>query len=402
MADSKALEEAIELIKKATETDNEQKYEEALPLYSKAIELFLQVYKDKAKNLRLREVIKRKCEQYLERAEAIKQIVSGKQMVSGSDGTAVRVTKEDESAGGGTWKDEKEKPKNTFDVGNVVHGLKPNVKWEDVAGLQQAKEVLMETVILPLKFPQLFNGRRRPLGRGILLYGPPGTGKTYLAKAVATEADSTLFSLETSCLMSPWIGDGERIIRDVFKLARANNPAIIFIDELDSICGARSDCENETTHRHLTELLVQMGADNHGIVVLGATNAPWELNAAVRRRFEKRIYIPLPDEEAKRRVFELNIARVPCNLTAEELNQLAKCTEGYSGVDISIVVREAMMMPIRKVQIATHFKKVLGPKPSDPTEVVDDLYTPCIKIQMQRKCHGWKYQEINCAPSLLL
>ena len=132
-----------------------------------------------------------------------------------------------------------------------------------------------------------------------------------------------------------------------------------------------------------------MGADNHGIVVLGATNAPWELNAAVRRRFEKRIYIPLPDEEARRRVFELNIARVPCNLTAEELNQLAKCTEGYSGADISIVVREAMMMPIRKVQIATHFKKVLGPKLSDPTEVVDDLYTPCSPQDPDAKEMSW-------------
>ena len=175
--------------------------------------------------------------------------------------------------------------------------------------------------------------------------------------------------------MSPWIGDGERIIKDVFALARANHPAIIFIDELDSIC---SVSEHEATRRLKTELLVQMGvADNHGIVVLGATNAPWELDGAIRRRFEKRVYIPLPEEEARRRVFELNIGKAPSDLTDENLNQLAKMTEGYSGSDICVVVREALMMPIRRVQMATHFKKVRGPSPTDPTIVVDDLYTPC-------------------------
>ncbi|KAL5467314.1 hypothetical protein EMCRGX_G031526, partial [Ephydatia muelleri] len=154
--------------------------------------------------------------------------------------------------------------------------------------------------------------------------------------------------------------------------------AVIFIDEVDSLCSARSDGENESIRRIKTEFLVQMqgvGIDNDGILVLGATNIPWGLDAAIRRRFEKRIYIPLPEEEARRRLFELNIGNVLGDIKPEDLSKLAQKTEGYSGADISIVVREALMMPIRKVPIATHFKKVRGPKPSDPTQVVEDLYT---------------------------
>ena len=180
--------------------------------------------------------------------------------------------------------------------------------------------------------------------------------------------------------MSKWLGESERLVKNLFELARANKPAIIFIDEVDSLCGARSDGENDATRRIKTEFLVQMqgvGIDNDGILVLGATNIPWGLDAAIRRRFEKRIYIPLPEEMPRRRMFELNIGNTPCDLKPEDLNQLAKMTEGYSGADISIVVREALMMPIRKVQTATHFKKVRGPNPTNPNEIVDDLNTPC-------------------------
>ena len=169
-------------------------------------------------------------------------------------------------------------------------------------------------------------------------------------------------------------------MKNLFELARANKPAIIFIDEVDSLCSTRSDTENDATRRIKTEFLVQMqgvGVDNNGVLILGATNVPWGLDAAIRRRFEKRIYIPLPEEGPRRHLLELSIGNTACDLTAEDLNQLAKRTEGYSGADINIVVREALMMPIRKVQIVTHFKNVRGPKPSDPTVEVDDLYTPC-------------------------
>lgn len=185
----------------------------------------------------------------------------------------------------------------------------PNVKWDDVAGLDAAKESLKEAVILPIKFPHLFTGKRTPW-RGILLYGPPGTGKSYLAKAVATEAKSTFFSVSSADLVSKWMGESERsvcsvrsyvphkvlltmvpsnlrLVRQLFTMAREQKPAIIFIDEVDSLCGTRGEGESEASRRIKTEFLVQMngvGNDDTGVLVLGATNIPWQLDNAIKRR----------------------------------------------------------------------------------------------------------------------
>lgn len=257
---------------------------------------------------------------------------------------------------------------------------RPNVKWSDVAGLEGAKEALKEAVILPIKFPHLFTGKRTPW-RGILLFGPPGTGKSYLAKAVATEANnSTFFSISSSDLVSKWLGESEKLVKNLFQLARENKPSIIFIDEIDSLCGSRSENESEAARRIKTEFLVQMqgvGVDNDGILVLGATNIPWVLDSAIRRRFEKRIYIPLPEAHARAAMFRLHLGSTQNSLTEADFQELGRKTDGYSGADISIIVRDALMQPVRKVQSATHFKKVRGPSRADPNCIVNDLLTPC-------------------------
>ncbi|MCP9260136.1 Vacuolar protein sorting 4 [Dirofilaria immitis] len=202
--------------------------------------------------------------------------------------------------------------------------------------------------------------------RGILLFGPPGTGKSYIAKAVATEANNSTFS---------------QLVKQLFEMAREHKPSIIFIDEIDSLCSSRSDTESESARRIKTEFLVQMqgvGNDMEGILVLGATNIPWVLDAAIRRRFEKRIYIPLPEANARKDMFKLHVGKnTPHSLTEQDFKTLAERTEGFSGYDISIVVREALMQPIRKVQTATHFKHVSGPSPSNCNVIVHDLLTPC-------------------------
>ena len=258
---------------------------------------------------------------------------------------------------------------------------KPNVSWDDVAGLETAKEALKEAVILPIKFPHLF--RNIDPWKGILLYGPPGTGKSFLAKAVATEADACFFSVSSSDLVSKWLGESEKLVRNLFEMARERKPSIIFIDEVDSLCSSREGgggSGNDSTSRIKTEFLVQMqgvGKDQDGVLVLGATNIPWALDSAIRRRFEKRIYIPLPGEAARARIFQLNVGDCPCHLKKKHYKKLARMTEGYSGADISVIVRDAMFQPIRKVQTATHFKTIRAPSPKDENVLMDDMLTPC-------------------------
>jgi len=215
------------------------------------------------------------------------------------------------------------------------------------------------------------------------LFDVAGTGKSYLAKAVATEADSTFFSISSSSLMSKWMGDSEKLVRTLFEKAREQKPSIIFVDEIDSLCSSRSDNESESSRRVKTEFLVQMdgvGSDSDGILVLGATNIPWGLDSAIRRRFERRIYIPLPTVGARDVIFRLNSSKTPNSVTAEEWRSLAERTEGFSGADIAIVVRDALMHPVRKVNGATHFKVVSGPNPEYPDDASkyrDDWLTPC-------------------------
>jgi len=381
MAVSATLQKAIDLVTKATEEDRNKNYEEALKLYESGIEYFLHALKYETQGEKAKDSIRGRCTQYLERAEKLKDYLKNgknkKKPVKTGESNSKNDDKKNDSDDDGDDPEAK-KLQNKLEGAIVVE--KPCVKWSDIAGLEGAKEALKEAVILPIKFPHLFTGKRIPW-KGILLFGPPGTGKSYLAKAVATEANnSTFFSVSSSDLVSKWLGESEKLVKNLFELARQHKPSIIFIDEVDSLCSSRSDNESESARRIKTEFLVQMqgvGTDNEGILVLGATNIPWVLDAAIRRRFEKRIYIPLPEEHARLIMLKQNLGNTYHLLTEADLKTLATKTEGYSGADISIVVRDALMQPVRKVQTATHFKRISGPSRADPNVIVNDLLTPC-------------------------
>lgn len=365
------LTKGIELIQKAIDLDTATQYDEAYTSYYNGLDYLMLALKYE-KNPKSKELIRAKFTEYLNRAEQLKQHLESeeetkKANASGggsiSSSGAKKVSNDDES-------DDSKKLRGA--LSGAILTEKPNVKWEDIAGLEGAKEALKEAVILPVKFPHLFKGNRKPTS-GILLYGPPGTGKSYLAKAVATEANSTFFSISSSDLVSKWMGESERLVKQLFAMARENKPSIIFIDEVDALTGQRGDGESEASRRIKTELLVQMngvGSDSDGVLVLGATNIPWQLDSAIRRRFEKRIYIPLPDLAARTKMFELNVGETPCSLSKEEFRTLGQMTEGYSGSDIAVAVKDALMQPIRKIQMATHFKNVSD----DPEE---RKLTPC-------------------------
>jgi vacuolar protein-sorting-associated protein 4 len=362
------LNKGIELVQKAIEADNATRYDEAYGLYFNGLDYLMLAIKYE-KNPRAKELIRTKFTEYLSRAEQLKEHLDKKDKEVESNNAGSGATKGKKSASGEDGDDDDSETKKLRGaLSGAILSEKPDVKWEDIAGLDLAKEALKEAVILPVKFPHLFTGKRKPLS-GILLYGPPGTGKSYLAKAVATEANSTFFSVSSSDLVSKWMGESERLVKQLFNMARENKPSIIFIDEVDALCGPRGEGESEASRRIKTELLVQMngvGNDASGVLVLGATNIPWQLDAAIRRRFEKRIYIALPDKEARTRMFELNVGTTPCELTNKDYKLLGEMTEGYSGADIAVVVKDALMQPIRKIQSATHFKRI-----------EDDKLTPC-------------------------
>ena len=255
-------------------------------------------------------------------------------------------------------KKEEDKLKNQ--ISSVLIKESPKIKWDDIAGLKKAKEALKEAVILPLKFPQLFQEKRKPW-KGILLYGPPGTGKSFLAKAAATETGSKFYSVSASNVVSKWMGESEKLIKGLFDLARENKPSVIFIDEIDSVLSSRSDNDNDATRRLKTEFLIQMqgvGNDDDGILVLGDTNIPWALDPAVRRRFQKKIYISLPDFNARKLMFKLNLDDTECEVTDNEFEILSKMTEGYSGSDIANLTQDAIYGPLRKCQITKYFKYI--------------------------------------------
>lgn len=357
---SEFLNKGIDLVQKAIEADTATRYEEAYKLYYNGLDYLMLALKYE-KNQKSKELIKSKFTEYLSRAEQLKEHLEKQLGLAGSSAEAsasgsTKAKKLGDDADG----DDADTKKLRGALAGAILAEKPNVKWSDIAGLETAKDALKEAVILPVKFPHLFTGNRRPTA-GILLFGPPGTGKSFLAKAVATEANLTFFSVSSSDLVSKWMGESERLVKQLFTMARENKPAIIFIDEVDALCGPRGEGESEASRRIKTELLVQMngvGNDTSGVLVLGATNIPWQLDAAVRRRFERRIYIALPDLEARKRMFELNIGDVPCECSQQDLRVLAEMTDGYSGHDIAVVVRDALMQPIRKIQQATHFKRV--------------------------------------------
>eukprot|EP00771_Trimastix_marina_P002366 gnl/Trimastix_PCT/3496.p1 GENE.gnl/Trimastix_PCT/3496~~gnl/Trimastix_PCT/3496.p1 ORF type:complete len:547 (-),score=68.79 gnl/Trimastix_PCT/3496:196-1836(-) len=231
-----------------------------------------------------------------------------------------------------------------------------NVDWEQIAGLQTAKDALFEAATLPFIIPNYFTGLRRPW-RGVLLFGPPGTGKTLLAKAVATQCNTTFFNVHLSTVTSKWRGDSEKMISTLFKMARFYAPSVIFIDEVDALMSSRGGgSEHEASRRVKSEILTQMdgvdtepgeGEERKVVVVLAATNYPWDLDEALRRRFEKRVYIPLPDQSSREELLGINMQSLAMDESVQ-MNALAQKMEGYSGADITNVCRDASMMKMRR------------------------------------------------------
>ncbi|KAF2704348.1 AAA-domain-containing protein [Pleomassaria siparia CBS 279.74] len=246
----------------------------------------------------------------------------------------------------------------------VVQG--DEVHWDDVAGLEIAKSALKEAVVYPFLRPDLFMGLREP-ARGMLLFGPPGTGKTMLARTVATESKSTFFAISASSLTSKFLGESEKLVRALFALAKMLAPSIIFVDEIDSLLSSRSSGEHEATRRIKTEFLIQWSdlakaaagreqserdkqrGDASRVLVLAATNLPWAIDEAARRRFVRRQYIPLPEDHVRKTQLKTLMSHQKHELSEDDIDRLVSLTDDFSGSDITALAKDAAMGPLRSL-----------------------------------------------------
>ncbi|MCH8906928.1 MAG: ATP-binding protein [Candidatus Heimdallarchaeota archaeon] len=327
---------AKSLAEKAVNADNAASYGEALEFYLQSSEILLEMTKFTS-NPRLVKTYESRAKEYIARARALKPRVAKKKTIkSGRDGES---------------DDEDDKLYDSLE--DAIVSEKPDVTLADVAGLRAAKQALREAIVLPLLRPDLFTGSRQPWS-GILLHGPPGCGKTMIAKATAGDVEATFFNISAATLMSKYLGESEKLVKRLYEIAKEKQPSIIFIDEVDSLTQTRSEGENDATRRVKTQLLTSMeglaSAKSDRVVTIGATNVPWAIDSAFRRRFQRRIYVPLPDPEAREVIFKINSKGIEIDPDIR-FEDLAASTQGYSGSDIANICREAIMAPIRDLDV---------------------------------------------------
>lgn len=269
----------------------------------------------------------------------------------------------------------------------------PKVTWNDIGGLDEVKSLLKETVEWPLKYPDSFKRLGIKPPTGVLLYGPPGTGKTLLAKAVANESGANFISVKGPELLSMWVGESEKHVREVFRRAKQVAPCIVFFDEVDALVPKRgSNADSSVTERVVSQLLAEISGleDLHGVVVISSTNRPDILDPALLRpgRLDRQILVPTPDEKSRLAIFSVHTKAMPIDDNVD-IEKLAKETAGYSGADIEALCREAALYAMREdinsdIVRRTHFEKALREIKPSLTEEMNQFYQSVLNRRKQQ------------------
>jgi transitional endoplasmic reticulum ATPase len=226
---------------------------------------------------------------------------------------------------------------------------KPSINFSDVGGMEHVKKEIELKIIKPLLHPELYKAYGKKVGGGILLYGPPGCGKTFLAKATAGQVNAKFISVGLNDILDMWMGNSEKNLHEIFELARYNTPCILFIDEIDALGASRSDMK-QSAGRHLINQFLQeldgIDTTNEGVLIIGATNTPWNLDPAFRRpgRFDRIVFVPPPDETTRESILRLKLKNKPIDTI--DYSQLAKKTDHYSGADIDAIIDIAIELKL--------------------------------------------------------
>ncbi len=354
--DSKLYKFAVEEAKQAVILDREGKYQQAINKYLRAAEILVQ-YMTFSTNPEMRKLCQKNSENYIQRAKILKSHISGHRLrrASPSPSASSDVPTDDKIKSEGGKFSEEEQEMIDMISGTIVTES-PDIGWKQIAGLENCKQALREAIVLPMLKPELFTGARKPWA-GILLFGPPGCGKTLLAKAAATECKATFFSASSADLLSKWLGESEKLISSLFKVARIQAPSLIFLDEIDSVAtkrggGSESSGERRVKTQLLSEIQGLKSTGKKRLLVLGATNRPWDIDDAMLSRFQKKVYVPLPDLAARSAIFMIETEGVGMAMDEDDFVELGVRSEGYSGRDISNVCQEVIMIPIRELDMS--------------------------------------------------